>query len=73
MGRRMSYTGPCVGGPCKGQWMERLEPQYRMCRMARSPPGWEREKDPVPWVEIDRGSYQFTAGIWWWMGWEKGR
>ena len=68
---RFKYEGIAVGGPYKGAKMMRLgDPIWRLSRMKpfKVTPGYYLTSEP--WLEQDRGQYEWDSGIWWWKGWE---
>ena len=47
------------------------DPVYQMCRMVRNARLYDDEG--LPWIECDRGHYEYEAGHWWWKGWSMKR
>jgi hypothetical protein len=60
----MLMIGPCVGGPHKGRRLGAIETPHELALMGPKP--GEEE-----WDETRRGRYVFSAGVWWWQGWDK--
>jgi hypothetical protein len=66
----MNHVGPCVGGPYRGGSISSIDNRYPVALM--SAPPVVLDDDPVEWLEIRRGLYEYDSGIWWWRGWGHG-
>jgi hypothetical protein len=65
----MLMIGPCVGGPHKGRRLGALETPHELALMGPPPPVPGEPYEEM-WDEVRRGRYVFSAGVWWWAGWD---
>jgi hypothetical protein len=72
-GHPFKYVGVAVGGPYKGSRMGSPDPVYEVCQMGPNNRWYPGDREILPWVEVDRGRYEWDSGLWWWKGWGKKR
>jgi hypothetical protein len=65
------YAGICVGGPYKGKRLVSPINTWQVALMSTPPVVLKEDEVGDPWVEIRRGRYKHSFGIWWWQGWDK--